>query len=173
MNQASSRSHCIFTISLEARQAGSDVVRHSKLHLVDLAGSERVAKTGGCLCMCANKKVASKITLVETGAGAERRAWPAVVCFVGDACHSVRLAAVLQLHASSSGAGSGGLCKVPEAACRNTNCCIVLWLCPFVCAGVDGTTLKEAKYINLSLHYLEQVIIALQERSMGLARSED
>lgn len=46
MNQASSRSHCIFTISLEARKAGSDVVRHSKLHLVDLAGSERVAKTG-------------------------------------------------------------------------------------------------------------------------------
>jgi len=37
--------------------------------------------------------------------------------------------------------------------------------------GVDGTTLKEAKYINLSLHYLEQVIIALQERSMGVARS--
>ena len=36
--------------------------------------------------------------------------------------------------------------------------------------GVDGTTLKEAKYINLSLHYLEQVIIALQERSMGVAR---
>lgn len=23
--------------------------------------------------------------------------------------------------------------------------------------GVDGTTLREAKYINLSLHYLEQV----------------
>lgn len=26
----------------------------------------------------------------------------------------------------------------------------------------DGVLLKEAKYINLSLHYLEQVIIALQ-----------
>ena len=24
--------------------------------------------------------------------------------------------------------------------------------------GVDGTTLREAKYINLSLHYLEQVL---------------
>jgi hypothetical protein len=46
MNQASSRSHCIFTIMLEARQAGSDIVRRSKLHLVDLAGSERVAKSG-------------------------------------------------------------------------------------------------------------------------------
>jgi kinesin family protein 6/9 len=46
MNQASTRSHCIFTIMLEARQAGSDVVRRSKLHLVDLAGSERVAKSG-------------------------------------------------------------------------------------------------------------------------------
>lgn len=36
--------------------------------------------------------------------------------------------------------------------------------------GVDGTTLTEAKYINLSLHYLEQVIVALQERAMGMAR---
>eukprot|EP00898_Chlorokybus_atmophyticus_P000863 jgi/Chlat1/1778/Chrsp134S02115 len=36
---------------------------------------------------------------------------------------------------------------------------------------VAGTTLKEATYINLSLHYLEQVIIALQERAQGLARS--
>ena len=27
---------------------------------------------------------------------------------------------------------------------------------------LDGHVLKEAKYINLSLHYLEQVIIALQ-----------
>ena len=42
--------------------------------------------------------------------------------------------------------------------------------CHALRAGVDGTTLKEAKYINLSLHYLEQVIVALQERSMGLAR---
>ncbi|KAJ1421191.1 P-loop containing nucleoside triphosphate hydrolase protein [Ochromonadaceae sp. CCMP2298] len=45
MNMASSRSHCIFTLSIEAREVGSDKVRRSKLHLVDLAGSERVAKT--------------------------------------------------------------------------------------------------------------------------------
>jgi hypothetical protein len=52
MNQASSRSHCIFSIMLEARQAGSDIVRRSKLHLVDLAGSERVAKSGELSCAC-------------------------------------------------------------------------------------------------------------------------
>lgn len=46
LNQASSRSHCIFTLLLEARTPGSDIVRRSKLHIVDLAGSERVAKTG-------------------------------------------------------------------------------------------------------------------------------
>ena len=28
--------------------------------------------------------------------------------------------------------------------------------------AVEGTILKEARHINLSLHYLEQVIIALQ-----------
>lgn len=31
--------------------------------------------------------------------------------------------------------------------------------------GIDGNLLREAKYINLSLHFLEQVIIALQERA--------
>ncbi|MGH0149478.1 UNVERIFIED_CONTAM: hypothetical protein FKN15_035436 [Acipenser sinensis] len=76
MNQASTRSHCIFTIHVSGREPGSATVRHSKLHLVDLAGSERVGKT-----------------------------------------------------------------------------------------GVGGQLLTEAKYINLSLHYLEQVIIALSEKN--------
>ncbi|AAZ12787.1 kinesin, putative [Trypanosoma equiperdum] len=78
MNKTSSRSHCVFTIYLEARPHGASVVRRSKLHFVDLAGSERVAKT-----------------------------------------------------------------------------------------GVSGTVLTEAKYINLSLHYLEQVIMALSEQANG------
>ncbi|NWY63693.1 KIF6 protein, partial [Erithacus rubecula] len=76
MNQASSRSHCIFTIHICSKEPGSATIRRSKLHLVDLAGSERVAKT-----------------------------------------------------------------------------------------GIGGHLLTEAKYINLSLHYLEQVIIALAEKN--------
>ncbi|OPJ72420.1 kinesin-like protein KIF6 isoform C [Patagioenas fasciata monilis] len=76
MNQASSRSHCIFTIHISSKEPGSATIRRSKLHLVDLAGSERVAKT-----------------------------------------------------------------------------------------GVGGHILTEAKYINLSLHHLEQVIIALAEKN--------
>ncbi|NXX74173.1 KIF6 protein, partial [Urocolius indicus] len=76
MNQASTRSHCIFTIHISSKEPGSATIRRSKLHLVDLAGSERVAKT-----------------------------------------------------------------------------------------GVGGQLLTEAKYINLSLHYLEQVIIALAEKN--------
>ncbi|NXC02603.1 KIF6 protein, partial [Orthonyx spaldingii] len=76
MNQASSRSHCIFTIHISSKEPGSATIRRSKLHLVDLAGSERVAKS-----------------------------------------------------------------------------------------GIGGHLLTEAKYINLSLHYLEQVIIALAEKN--------
>lgn len=75
MNLASSRSHCIFTVSIDARRPDSEVVRRSKLHLVDLAGSERIKKT-----------------------------------------------------------------------------------------GIEGKMLNEAKYINVSLHFLEQVIVALQEK---------
>lgn len=39
MNMASTRSHCIFTIHVTSREAGSAVMRKAKLHLVDLAGS--------------------------------------------------------------------------------------------------------------------------------------
>lgn len=46
MNQASTRSHCIFTVHLCRREPGSATLRRSKLHLVDLAGSDRVSKTG-------------------------------------------------------------------------------------------------------------------------------
>ncbi|CAL8099630.1 unnamed protein product [Calicophoron daubneyi] len=75
MNEASTRSHCIFTMHIMAKRNGSSKLRRSKLHLVDLAGSERVHKS-----------------------------------------------------------------------------------------GIEGSTLTEAKYINLSLHYLEQVIIALADK---------
>jgi kinesin family member 6/9 len=53
LNRSSSRSHSIFTLSLEVSVVCESMsesvgrgVRHSKLHLVDLAGSERVSKTG-------------------------------------------------------------------------------------------------------------------------------
>ena len=38
MNMASTRSHCIFTIHISSREAGSDTIKKAKLHLVDLAG---------------------------------------------------------------------------------------------------------------------------------------
>ncbi|XP_003389109.2 PREDICTED: kinesin-like protein KIF3A [Amphimedon queenslandica] len=49
MNERSSRSHTIFSITVEQSQMGPDKkehVRMGKLHLVDLAGSERLSKTG-------------------------------------------------------------------------------------------------------------------------------
>ncbi|XP_007441167.1 chromosome-associated kinesin KIF4A isoform X1 [Python bivittatus] len=46
MNTQSSRSHAIFTVSVEQKsQADANVSFRSKLHLVDLAGSERQKKT--------------------------------------------------------------------------------------------------------------------------------
>ncbi|XP_060082494.1 kinesin-like protein KIF3A [Ylistrum balloti] len=49
MNLHSSRSHAIFTVTIECSEKGPDGKQHvraGKLHLVDLAGSERQAKTG-------------------------------------------------------------------------------------------------------------------------------
>lgn len=45
-NDASTRSHCIFVIQIEAQKLGEDVKTVSKLHLVDLSGSERPSQTG-------------------------------------------------------------------------------------------------------------------------------
>ncbi|KAL3320682.1 Kinesin- protein 6 [Cichlidogyrus casuarinus] len=75
MNEASSRSHCIFTLHITRTEKESHNKFHSKLNLVDLAGSERAYKT-----------------------------------------------------------------------------------------RIDGALLQETKYINLSLHFLEQVIIALTKK---------
>ncbi|CAB4008592.1 kinesin KIF3A isoform X2 [Paramuricea clavata] len=49
MNEHSSRSHAIFTITIERSEKGADGQQHvrmGKLHMVDLAGSERQSKTG-------------------------------------------------------------------------------------------------------------------------------
>ena len=46
MNDASTRSHCIFTIYLESRKVDAELRTYSKINLVDLSGSERVGKTG-------------------------------------------------------------------------------------------------------------------------------
>lgn len=48
LNKESTRSHCIFTITLEMKSKveSSEKVMTSKLNFVDLAGSERVKKTG-------------------------------------------------------------------------------------------------------------------------------
>lgn len=49
MNDKSSRSHSIFTLTVETAQVGVDLKSHitvGKLNMVDLAGSERLSKTG-------------------------------------------------------------------------------------------------------------------------------
>ncbi|KAK9498601.1 hypothetical protein O3M35_003196 [Rhynocoris fuscipes] len=63
MNMESSRSHAIFTITVETSSLGPDGQHHVKmgrLHLVDLAGSERQSKTGA---MGQRLKEATKINL--------------------------------------------------------------------------------------------------------------
>ena len=44
-NQHSSRSHCIVTVYVQARNKVSNMALHAKLHLIDLAGSERVKQS--------------------------------------------------------------------------------------------------------------------------------
>ena len=46
MNEHSSRSHMMLTVSLTSENMASGVVLRGKLNLVDLAGSERIDKSG-------------------------------------------------------------------------------------------------------------------------------
>ena len=46
MNSTSSRSHTVFTLTLESRIPGTSRIRTSQLHLVDLAGSEKQSQSG-------------------------------------------------------------------------------------------------------------------------------
>lgn len=79
MNQDSSRSHCVFTITIEATDvtaaagaaaggqgAPGSGIRVGKLNLVDLAGSERQSKTGAS---GDRLKEASKINLSLSALG--------------------------------------------------------------------------------------------------------
>jgi len=62
MNKMSSRSHCIFSIYVEARSRveSSEHVLTSKLNLVDLAGSERVGRSGSTGAIVAEAKFINK-----------------------------------------------------------------------------------------------------------------
>ena len=50
MNSCSSRSHCIFTITIAQKElhleGAEEIIRMGKLNLVDLAGSENIARSG-------------------------------------------------------------------------------------------------------------------------------
>lgn len=105
MNHASSRSHAVFTIHVEATEAataaeGVSAATQGKVHFVDLAGSERVYK--------------SRRDEDEEGALAD---------------------------AFNVGKGVG------------------------MDVTHDAKTRFEGKHINLSLHFLEQVIVCLQNRT--------
>jgi kinesin family protein 5 len=46
MNDESSRSHAIFSLTVSQKNLENGIIKTGKLALVDLAGSEKVAKTG-------------------------------------------------------------------------------------------------------------------------------
>ena len=61
MNQASSRSHCIMTLTIESRHEDSAVVRRSKLHMVGcrvlcLRGTHAQASCSRCVVVCAGNR---------------------------------------------------------------------------------------------------------------------
>jgi kinesin family protein 3/17 len=69
MNANSSRSHCIFTLTIECSELGEDGEQHiraGKLNMVDLAGSERQDKTGA---QGVRLKEAAKINLSLSALG--------------------------------------------------------------------------------------------------------
>ena len=118
LNQASSRSHCLFTLHIEARRAGEELVRRSKLNFVDLAGSGE-------------------------GVGHVWRGWGGGRAGTGLGALATRVLHDARVAASSQHT-RGAARPFTERAAKT---------------GLGGTLLSEAKHINLSLHFLEQVSV--------------
>jgi hypothetical protein len=139
MNRASSRSHCVFTLKLEQRSLDSDVVKTSKLHLVDLAGSERVWKPHRLLPTTAGSQARSAGTVVSS-AMSDRSSISGVAPHVPRRSPSPASFVESGVSVPSSAAASGMATHGP-------------------------LVLKEGRFINLSLLYLEKVILALYAKS--------
>lgn len=60
---------------------------------------------------------------------------------------------------SSPPPGYGQPVELPRILCRSERV--------YKCDAIGGTVLSEAKHINLSLHYLEQVIVCLNQENSG------
>ncbi|KAA0171728.1 hypothetical protein FNF27_06235 [Cafeteria roenbergensis] len=143
MNRASSRSHCVFTLTLEQRRLDSDVVRSSKLHLVDLAGSERVHKTVPTTSSAAGKAGAGGGGSAGGPSEPRRPASPA---------------SHLSLAPSGGSGGGGGGGGSASSAAGGGSASVVA--SAGSSAAYEAVTRREGRYINLSLHYLEKVILA-------------
>eukprot|EP00946_MAST-07B_sp_MAST-7B-sp1_P001488 g1488.t1 len=149
MNQASSRSHSIFTLSIETRgsegggaaddgvdSSGKHVVYRSKLHLVDLAGSERQMsmrrhRRGLHHRFASTGRMVGR-SLIGGGGGGAGELTP------------------------TTSPSSPTRHKISSSSLNNSS---VDW------SLLDSEQKQEGKAINLSLHYLEHVIRCLQERS--------
>ncbi|CAH1184025.1 unnamed protein product [Phaedon cochleariae] len=69
MNHQSSRSHTVFTISVNTREStasGDDILKAGKINLVDLAGSENIARSG-CMAMRATELANINRSLLTLG----------------------------------------------------------------------------------------------------------
>ena len=108
MNQSSSRSHCIFTVHVEARKVCAGNMGSSPWLTMDLH-----SVISACQGVQSYYMSVSALPLLQHGEDVVRRSKLNLVDL----------------------AGSERVSKT----------------------GADGKTLKQAKYINLSLHYLEQV----------------
>ena len=125
MNMASSRSHCILTLTIENRDRDSAVVRRSKLHMVRAAT--------GCGSRVSVCRLQSR--------GTKRRDREHVCC--------------------GGGGGGGGGAQVDLAGSERV----------YKTADASALTRHEGRNINLSLHYLEHVILSLRERSVAKHRT--
>jgi kinesin family member 6/9 len=126
MNLATSRSHCLFTTTIEARQVG--------VLTPDCLAQQRVTR---CWCWVSMSKLfAGNMRAGRTAKGLLLVAEAVSAWVLQEGSDLVRKAKLNLVDLAGS-----------ERVSRTNS---------------DGVLLKEAKYINLSLHYLEQVIIALQ-----------
>jgi len=152
--QASSRSHCVFSVQIRSKHPETTTLRSSKLHLVDLAGSERVYKSDAIAVGGSASGAASVAGDDASSVGGNSRAGS-----------RSRAASGVDLSSGASVGSRGGRSAISVDRRSAVTAGSRRAFAPGAADGpTSALTRREGRFINLSLHYLEKVIIALQDR---------
>ena len=151
----------MFSIQIRSKHPETTTLRSAKLHLVDLAGSERVYKSDAIAVGGSASGAASVIGDDASSVGGHSRAGS-----------RSRAGSAADVSSGASVTSRGGRSAISVDRRSAVTAGSRRAFAPGAAEGPSSAlTRREGRFINLSLHYLEKVIIALQDQQTRSAAS--